>query len=276
MGFKLLDDELWQKKSSRVLLIGRPNTRKTHSICSTWDKPLQIISYPNEQGVSTIPRHDENITPHVWEEEDVGNVALDTTIKLIEERTWEILGGKFGTCETFAGDGLVKLAACYWRREFNRLLMANEQQLAQGRISENDIQVRAYGNENYGACKDICGYVNRVCNSNVKNVVFTVWEGREIDDPDAQKKTSHIYADLPGKLARQIVGEFNVVLYADVGLPVAPGRPGKGTWQTRPKGKVWGVGIKGPVEIVGKIPDEIPQDYQKLKSALQGKEVNWQ
>lgn len=276
MAFKTLSTEdQWKKALSRVLVIGQPNTWKTSSVCRTWDKPIHVVSYPGEKGSASIPRVD-GVTGYVWEEDDPSVVKLNDTIKQIEDLTWEILTGKRGEIATFFGDGLHKLAACYWRREYQKLTLQYADQLADGKTTEDKIRLQSYGNENYGACKETLQYISRVSHSSVQNVVFSTWEGREVDDPDAPqgsaaRKNSHIFADLPGKLARQIVGEFSVVLRSEVSLPGLDGKQ-TGTWQIKPKGKVWGVGVKGPIEIVSKLPAEVPMDWQKLRALLTGED----
>lgn len=114
------------------------------------------------------------------------------------------------------------------------------------------------------------GYINRITQSKIPRVVFTCWEGRELDDPDnsSTKAPRHIFPDLPGKMAKRIMGEFGCVLYADPGQMIAPGKMSQGTWQTRPMDKVWGAGMKLPVEIAKKIPDRVPQDWQAFEAMV--------
>lgn len=283
MPFKKLDDELSSKRISRVLLIGGPNTLKTTSIVRTFRKPLHIMSYPGEKGSGVIPTNDPEIHGYVWEEETESGDAkglpknsLDTTIKQIETTTWEILSGKHGPITTFAGDGLHKLASHYWNREYQRLQLLYETQIAQGATDREgqpyaeSIKIKAYGNENFGACREILAYIARVCQSNVDTVVFTCWEGIEAEDKEmSNSQGRHIFADLPGKLARKITGEIGVCLYCEVGLPDPRGNI-KGTWQIRKAGKVWGVGVKVPYDIAIKLPEKVPMDWGQLHPMLLG------
>ncbi len=271
MPFKQLNiDDVRKRAQSRVLILGAPNTWKTSAVCGTWDKPIHVMSYPGEKGSASIPTSPD-VHGYVWEDEDPSQIKLNDTIREIETLTWEILGGKHGEIETFFGDGLHKLATQYWRREFNKLMDRYSDQLASGKMDEDRIKMMAYGNENYGSCKEIIQYISRISHSKVNNVVFSTWEGREIDDPDSKnpndRKNTHIYADMPGKLARQVVGEFSIVLRSEVSLPGPDGKQ-RGTWTIKPKGKVWGVGVKGPIEVVSKLPAEVPQDWQALKKLL--------
>ena len=276
--FKVLTPELGAKMMRRALIIGGPNTFKTHAIVHTFPRPLHLISYPGEKGTGTIPTNQPDLKGYIWEEDDPSKIVIATAINDIEKTTWEFLMGKNGEIKTFAGEGLHKLASLYWNREYTRLLAMNEKQITEGKLDRNGLpleeglKLQAYGNENYGSCKEIMAYVSRVCQSNVDTVVFTCWEGVEVEDKElagAQGGKRHIFADLPGKLARKIVGEFGVVMYAEVGLPGPDGRS-TGTWQIRKAGSVWGVGVKAPFEIALKLPARIPQNWSKLYPLLLG------
>jgi len=254
---------------SRVLIIGGPNTFKTTSILRTFPKPIGYISYPGEKGTGVIPTNDPEIIAFVWEEEDPSKQNITLQINELEKLTWELLLGKYGEIKTFAGDGLHKLASLYWNRELNRLLSE-----AKADVDMEKLQLRAYGNGNYGSSKEIMGYISKVNQSNISTVVFTCWEGIEAEPGTTGVAGQHIFAELPGKLARLVVGEFGVVLYAEVGNPGADGRVTSATWQLRKAGKVWGVGTKTPLEIAIGLPPKVPQDWSKLYPLLTG-EKKW-
>jgi len=263
--FKELDEDLWLKVFSRVLVIGPPNSLKTTSLL-TWPRPIGILSFPGEKGSGTIPINEPGIKAWVWEEEGKPATAAQK-IKEIEEITVKVLTSGI---KTFAGDGLIKLAGLQWTKEFVRQLANNERLLAEGKVTEDELKLRAYGNENFGSCRATLTYINKVCQSGVENVVFTCWDGEEKDDPQVKKSGSHTYADLPGKLARRITGEFGVTLYSHVSLPDPLGKI-SGSWQIRPKGKVWGVGIKVPPQVAKLMPTEVPHNWTKLVELLQSK-----
>jgi hypothetical protein len=282
MAIKVLTKELGEKMIRRVLIIGGPNTCKTTAIVRTADKPLHILSFPGEKGTGAIPTTDPSIKGYIWEEEDAAQFSISKQIEDIERTTWDILSGKHGEVKTFAGDGLHKLASLYWNREYQKLLDNYATQIAQGKTDRNGLpleeglKLAAYGNVNYGSCKAILQYITRVNQSNVHTVMFTCWEGVETEDKEMTGSNArHVFAELPGKLARLIVGEFGVVLYATVDLPIPdPKNPGqvvqKGAWQIRKAGRVWGVGAKVPYELALKLPEKIPQDWQKLYPLLAG------
>lgn len=268
--FKQLDSDLAAKMKRRVLIIGGPNSLKTTSVVETFPRPLHIMCFPGEKGSAVIPTNHPEIKGYIWEEDEPGKATLAQQIAGIETTTVEIILGKHGPCETFAGDGLHKLASIYWNREFQALKSANEKQLADGKITESELQLRAYGNENFGATKAIMNYITKVCQSNCPTVVFTCWEGIETEDKELSGNTNrHIFADLPGKLARKVVGEFGVVLYAETGLPGPDGKM-SGTWQIKKAGKVWGVGVKVEKEIAFTLPTRVPMDWARLYPLLVG------
>jgi len=276
MPFKRLDSNLWSKMVRRVLIIGGPNTYKTTALVKTFTRPLHILSYPGEKGTGVIPYNQPDLTADIWEVDDFKKENIyANTIREIEEQTWKCLATP--GLKTFAGEGLHKLASLYWNREYQKLYVANEEAIAKGARDRNGvliseaIKLSAYGNENFGATREILAYISKVCQSGIENVVFTCWEGVEAGETGNAKLDSnsnpHLFADLPGRLARKIVGEFGIVMYAEVGLPDPKGRT-ESSWQIRKHGKVWGVGTKLPYEIAIKLPTKVPQDWQKLLPLL--------
>jgi hypothetical protein len=235
----------------RVLISGPPNTLKT-TATMTWPAHRQHVSYPGEKGFETIPRNDPSVTPWVWETED--KLTPHSVVQQIETLTTEILAGKHGECQTFVGDGIHKLYGWYFERAWMDL----------GQTEET--VGRAYG----AAHKAFSAYLNRVLQNPVPYVVMTVWEGRTKDDPDNKSKQAptHIFPDLPGEMAKRIVGEFSVVLYAECDPPDPQSRI-KARWQVRPAGKVWGVGAKLPPDMAAKLPSRIePPDFKVLAPYL--------
>lgn len=269
--FEQLTETEWERTVSRVLIVGGPNTFKTTSVVETFPRPLHIVSFPGEKGSGVIPVNNPEIKGYVWREEDPSKDTVEHRIREIEKVTIEILAGKRGPIATFAGDGLHKLASLYWNREYRKLLLSHEKQLADGKVTDDELRLRAYGNENFGSCREVLNYIGLVCHSAVPTVVFTCWEGPEPDqNQELGKKSSHLFADLPGKLARRSTGEFGVTLYAEVTLPDPQGKQ-KGTWQVRQKGSVWGVGVKVPKQIAEGLPVKVVQDWSKLLPVLLGK-----
>lgn len=257
MPFKQLTADAWQQGLRRSLIVGPPNSRKTTSLF-TWPRPIGLISYPGEKGFASIPVGEPGVNAFVWEDDVVTKTSPSALVKEIETASFELLAGKHGEITTFAGDGIHKLYSAYLNEATN------------GAYSNgDDFEPRMYGR----AHEAFLHYLNRVMHSKVQYVVFTVWDGREADNPEAGSKSpTHIFPDLPGKLAKRIMGEFSVVLYAEVSPPV-PGQTQKATWQLQPGGKVWGAGVKLPVALAAKLPSKVPQDWKQVEPLLLGKTV---
>ena len=275
MPLKELTPDLGTKSLRRVLIIGAPGTFKTTSIIKSFPRPLAILNYPGEGGSAVIPTNEPDLKAWAWEQ-DPHDFASAKIIDEVEQQTWKILmSGEF---KTFAGDGLTKLAALYWNREYQRLLNSYAKQIAEGKVNrdgvpyEEGLKLQAYGNENYGACRDTLRYISRIRHSNIDTVVLTTREGVEAEDKELVGNTNrHIFAELPGKLARNIVGEFGVVMRAEVSNVVDPktgATRSEGVWQIRKGGSVWGVGVKVSPERAEKLPLKVPQDWGRLYQLL--------
>lgn len=253
MPFKQLTADSWQQGLGRVLIVGPPNSRKTTSLF-TWPGPWGLVSYPGEKGYASIPVGLEGLTAYVWEDDIASKTSPSALVNEIEKCSFDLIAK--GGITTFAGDGIHKLYAAYINDASNGAYSAGD-----------EFDAKCYGR----AHEMFAHYLQRVMQSKVKYVVFTCWDGKEADNPDAGSKgTSHIYPDLPGKLAKRIMGEFSVVLHASVPPPV-PGQPQKATWQLQPGGQVWGAGVKVPIAIAQKLPQKVEQDWGKLEPLLLGK-----
>lgn len=239
----------------RLLISGPPNSLKT-TATMTWPAPRHHISYPGEKGSDTLGHNTQEQTVWVWEHADPASISPHAVVREVERLTTEILAGKHGPCETFVGDGLHKLYGWYLARAWVDL----------GVDGDDTKGGQAYGR----AHKDFSKYLDKVLQSHVPYVCMTVWEGRTKDDPEDRSKRpqTHIFPDLPGEMAKRVVGEFSVVLYAECDPPDPQGRT-RARWQVRPAGKVWGVGAKLPPDLAAKLPNKIePPDFRKLEPFL--------
>lgn len=245
----------------RVLISGPPNSRKTSSL-HTWpfdaDEGLHIVCYPGEKGWDSIDTSIPGVHAYVWKIEDPAKASPFQVVKEVEDITAQILTGKFGKVKTFAGDGLHKLYGWYYRREYDKLA-------ASGGDHEK-ISGRAFGL----AHDEFQHYLHRTCHTSCPYMAFTVWDGREKDNPEdkASNAPTHIFPDLPGQMAKRIMGEFSVVVYASVGLPPGPGKPAPASWQLLPSGKVWGAGVKVPAARAKGLPTTCEQDFKALERLL--------
>lgn len=256
MPFQKLDPSSWEKVARRVLVIGPPNSRKTSSL-TTWPRPIHVLVFPGEKGSASIPINEPGVHAYVWEQ--TPGTSPHTVWKEVQAETKKILSGAYGECRTFAGDGLHKLYQYLYEVRLADLVEAFPDS------DQDKLGGRAYGL----AHKAFLQYLTEVCQSNVENVVFTCWSAREKDNPEDKRSKSHIWPDLPGQLAQWVLGEFAVVLYAEVGLPLPDGTA-PATWQLRPAGVVAGVGVKGPVAITAKLPSKIKQSWAVLEPLLLG------
>ena len=253
MPFRLLKTgEIDQPRG--VLLTGQPNSGKTASLVTflnTYpDKKAAYISYPNEQGSSSFPADHPNVLVRaVYEDTEAGaKVNYNALWNEIETLTADIIVGKHGKIELFFGDGLHKA-----------------HQVALGKVTGGlsavtlDFDAKLYAD----ASKLFLKHIHMIQRApSIFLPVFTVWEGREKDNPDAKKAGGvdpprHIYPELPGQLAKLILGEFGVVLYATKQGPAYK-------WQTKPLGDVWGCGIKLPIAASSAIETFVPQDWALL------------
>lgn len=258
MGFKQLDPEQWRRLFSRAAIIGLPNSWKTSSL-RTWPRPIHILSYPGENGAAAIPQED-GIHAYVWEDDPATAKSPTAIVNEVERTTTEILAGKYGPIKTFAGDGFHKLYSVMYDAAFNELTDALPH------IDSDKLGGRAYAE----AHKKAFRYFKRVNSSSVPYAVMTMWSGRDKDDPENKNSQSHIWPDLPGTLATKVMGEFGVVLYAEPGLEIAPGKFKPGTWQVRKGGKVWGAGMKLPPAVAARVPTIVEQDWGKLERVVFG------
>ncbi len=250
------NDPKWTRLRRRVLLTGQPNSGKTTSLLTfleTTETRMAYLAYPDEHGVVSLPLPHPQIAAFVWEEKDPHKrLAWANTWQDVETVTADILAGRYGKIDVFAGDGLHKL-------HFVALCKATKGEAA----VTLDFDAILYAE----ASRLFTGYLHRVLRSEIGLVVFTVWEGWEKENPYAKDKntTKHIFPALPGKLAKEIMGEFGTVLYA-TRQGVGPGA--QYVWQTRPFGSVWGCGIKAPLAVTAPIKTYVPQDWRKLWGQL--------
>jgi hypothetical protein len=237
----------WERARRRVLISGSPNSGKTSSL-ATFPRPIAVMFFPGEKGQTSlevgadvkawVPEPSDPEKPQNW-------AAM---VQSVERATNEILAGKHGQFQTFAGDGLHKLYTLYLAEATAGASMRGE-----------EFDAKMYGS----ASKKFFTYLDRVLRSSMPYVVLTVWDGREKDDPSNKSKDapSHIFPELPGKAAKDIMGEVSVAVYA---TKVGPSFK----WQTRPQGSVWGCGVKLPPALAEKIPSFVDQDWSKFEPLL--------
>ncbi len=267
MGFYTIKlEEDWKPSWRRVAIQGPPNTWKTSSAKTFADAspPLALLSYPGEMGVNSVPRH-EGILPYIWR--DTAEDKLDSLGKFraVEEFTAEVISGKYGKIGCFFGDGLHNLATL-------ALDAASDGTFLKGK----DFNIeRAFGivdpyTKSYNM---MVKYINMVNESPVPLVVFTMWDGRESEGKDKNNRdVSRVYPELPGKLAKKVMGMFPLVLYSKI-VPMQPPKylKPRGVWQIKADDQIAGAAVKVPIDIQNKLPQQVEQDWAALEALLQGK-----
>jgi hypothetical protein len=269
MAFKVLTEKI--EAGRRVLISGPPNTLKTTSLL-TWPEPNIIVSLPGEKGWETIPVGREGVIPVIWEFGDSPNQSAASVVSMVEHTILgQIIPGKMGEFKTLSLDGIHKLYGWYYHKCLDELLESA------GKRKNWDGDEEKLRGAAYGRAHDEFGlFISRVSqNKSISYLAATVWEGKTKDDTDDQSKnaTKHIFPDLPGEMARRIVGEFSVVCYSEVNIVPDMNKNLEGKWQIRPGGKIWGVGAKVPAEIAITLPDKVPQDFKILERLLKGEQI---
>jgi len=253
---KAEDEKIWEAQRNRVLIVGAPNTGKTASLETfVYDgERIAYVQLPGEQGAGTFPFHKfgDRCVAFMDRRPDPTKTDWIAELKSMKQLMVDVITGKYGKIDVLALDGLHK---------------GHEVFLAKVTSGESartlDFDAKLYED----ARKEMLAWLHMgfraVTEGKLKRVVCTIWEGREKDDPDDKSKNaaSHLFPELPGKMAKGIVGEFGVVLGAKT---QGTGAGCKYLWQTRPYGKIGGVGIKAPKEVMAKIETDVLQDWKKL------------
>ena len=238
----------------RVLIQGAPNTGKTHSFL-TWPRPAHYIALPGEKGSDTIPTGLPDLTAHFWESDPGEKTSSQAVIQAVDRLVFDTLAGKQGEVVSLMLDGLHK----YYDHVLN---MATGGAYFNGEEFEPKLYARAHEHFKY--------FLDRVLTTAVPYIVCTSWDGREADKPELKSMSpTHIFPDFPGKMAKRIMGEFPIVMYATIKY-TQEGKVEGATWQLRPQGSVWGAAVKAPLEVVERLPLTIPQDFKVLEKVLQG------
>ncbi|MGL5934028.1 MAG: AAA family ATPase [Cetobacterium sp.] len=252
----LENEAAWDAVRERILLVGPPNSGKTASLetfCLA-DERMAYIQWPGEQGSGSFPakKLGDRALVFIDQSDNVGPIDYAKELAAVKQIVFDVITGKYGKIDVIALDGLHK---------GYELFLAK----VTGGISAKTLEFDAKLYED--ARKEFLGFLNiifrAVAGGKLRRVVATCWDGREKDDPDDKSKTAttHLFPDLPGKLAKGIVGEFGVVLGSRV---QGMGNGAKYSWLTRPYGKVGGVGIKAPKDVMASVPLDVPQDWSLL------------
>lgn len=277
MPFKLITAQDKPPAGSRILISGPPITLKTTATL-TFPKPNYHFSLPGEKGWETVPTDVEGIFPYIWQFDEAAQYSPHAVVRDVESQIFKVIAdgiAKHGTWQdgarwTITLDGLHKLY------HVHRLM-----HLADLRASKVYLKAQEQGDDpeekitgpSYGRSHDSFGlFMTKVLQRPVPYIVATVWEGKSKDDPDDTrlKAPSHIFPDLPGEMAKRIVGEFGITVYSEVTPPDPQGRL-KGYWIVKPQGKIWGVGAHVDPRIALGIPPKVAANFNALEPYLKPK-----
>jgi hypothetical protein len=246
------DNNDWVRTMSRVLVSGDVNSGKTTSV-RTCHRPVHVISLPGEGGTNSIPRED-GIVPYVWTEDADSRASSKVVIDQVRALTVEILTGKRGECRTIFVDGLHRLYDHFLNQVTGGAYLA-------GREFEALLYSRSH--------VQFVDYLKLVKDSSVSSAFFTVWSAKDPDKPELRSQSpQHVYPDLPGRLARRVMGEFSLVIASHSMPSVVANQPPRFYWQLKANNVVHGAMIKIAPEIAAHLPSEMEQDWQKLEKLL--------
>lgn len=252
---------------TRMMIQGPPNSGKTNSVCQTWPRPLHIQVAPGEYGDATIPRDQEGLVPHIWQDDVAGKLNSSVVLEAVETTAFEILGGKYGPVESFCFDG--------YHKYYGYVLdFVSGGALFKGEILGGDGDQWASARIYNRARERARWFVQKVNASPVPNIVWTCWDGREADEPGKKGTSSHIFPNLPGAAAKEFMGEFGLVVHSRILWGQRqPHRLAPAKWQLIPEGEVWGASVKAPADVIARLPVYCEQSYTELQAIL---EKAWQ
>ena len=244
----------------RWLVNGPPNSGKTFSWYTLPGKAIQAITYPRELGHITMPWATKAGVPikhYYWELDVAQEIDWKRLATEVEVVTREILLGKKGPCDTFVGDGLHKLYSVMFMAECE----------GHPELVDEKLVGRKYGNTHERFWK----YIDMVLACGIPYVAMSCWDGADKDNvlDKSKEATRHMYPDLPGQAAKQIMGKFSVVFSART---IGTGDAQMFRFQTRAGGDTRGAGVKVPPHVkdaVKKILDyELEQDWSAFDTKM--------
>lgn len=252
-----MTEEDYRWSISRVLLSGEPNSGKTG--CSETfgneGKIVHHLSYPGEGGFNSIPRVPW-VKPYVWREDADARASSKAVLDEIRKVSVDIITGEYGPCHAFFGDGIHRFYEYF-------IDVASGGKFFKGQMQKEDWLVTGQART---AFKE---YLKMMKSSPVPVVVFTSWSGYEPDKQgDVFSANKHVYPDLVGKMARDIMGEFSLILSTHSRPALIKGQPPKFWWQLKADTEVHGAAMKVDPMVWSELPMEIDQDWETLESLL--------
>lgn len=249
MPMKRMTVESRARMANRALCYGPPGSRKTTAIIKTAHYPLQVVSFPGEMGWGTIPMRVPGLEHSFWEEAPSDPVTADSMRKEVEDTVFQIIAGKHGPCKTLALEGFHKLYDVY-------LNVATSGSFGRG----DDFEAQRYGRAHQMAAS----FLRKVLSSPVEYVIVTSWNAKEADNPGSPGGSSHEWPDLPGKMAKLVIGMFSLVIFSKLSPVLGQPNELREEWLLKPDNEVWGASVKMDPRLVAKLPNRVPQNWKKL------------
>lgn len=246
----------------RLLVNGMTGVGKTTSML-TLPRPIAIVSAPGEKGYDSIPQNDPEVLSFVWQDEPSKETNSDQIIQQVERTCVDLIAGKHGNIQSLVFEGLHKFY------EYILDAVTGGEYFDGGKYDNWTMFPRAK--------RRLTGFLDRLMLNNIPVVAVTVWSEAEPDRgkrpgesaSDVQNIPTHIYPALMGKLAKEILGEFSVVVHQSKRKEAIGDKTESYMWQLKPHGDVWGCSIKGPKELTEKLPIYIKADYRELVRVLE-------
>lgn len=227
------DYDAWLKSLRRVWFHGDPFAGKTTGLM-TMPPRRAIIACPGEFGHTSI-QEDENTA--IWTYEIAPNCPAKAIWDRLQYDVGEILKGQHGEFTMLALDGAHKIYDLIF-------------QVLNYPADESLWGEKSYGKGQALARTMFIDLLTRVSLSPIKYVACTSYAEKEIIDASVSLRDTAIWPDLPGKMAKRIMGLFPVVLYVK--------RTGTAKeefyWEIKASGSLRGVGIHVPMKFRKNLP----------------------
>lgn len=237
-----LDPEAWKKTLRRVLVHGEPLSGKTTCLMS-FPAPRHILIAPGELGYSSI-QEDENTKIYYFEPQDS---MMDYRHIWIQVQQWtrDILSGKHGEVTTFAIDGLHKIYAAIMK--------------ARGHTPDTDAKAFSGYHDAFN------NFMIPIIAGPTKYVVATCYDGSEqIETGSKTNKDMALWPDLPGQMAKKVMGMFPVVIHTK--------RSGVGKeqyfWELQASQTMRGVGVHVPTRLRQNLPAFCEPNWEVFERML--------
>lgn len=240
-------EDAWKKSFSRILLNGPPLSGKTTSFL-TFPPKRRIIVVPGELGFSSI-MEDDNTELYYWE---VDAELRQEEAERYKTRLREVIKHVLAKDDnTFIGlDGLHKL--------YQLILTSHGWPTNEDKFGE-----KAYGKGHGLARAEFVSIVQTILTSKTPYVAMTVYDGPELEEAGGKKTV--IYPDLPGQMAKGVMGMFPCVFHT---RKVSDGTVEKYKWELSALGNIQGAGMHVPATIKAKFPQSIEAGWPNVEKYL--------